>query len=57
MPVTRRELFSRLPAVLLPAILPSEASAQQDVPMPSAMGTLPRLISFVCHSYANTGRG
>jgi mannose-6-phosphate isomerase-like protein (cupin superfamily) len=37
MSVTRRELCSMLPAVLIPAILRSEASAQQDVPMPSAM--------------------
>jgi mannose-6-phosphate isomerase-like protein (cupin superfamily) len=37
MSVTRRELCSMLPAVLIPAILPSEASAQQDVPLPSAM--------------------
>jgi quercetin dioxygenase-like cupin family protein len=37
MSVTRRELCSMLPAVLIPAILPSTASAQQDVAMPSAM--------------------
>ena len=37
MPVTRRELCSMLPAVLIPAILPSEATAQQDKAMPSAM--------------------
>ena len=37
MPVTRRELCSMLPAVLIPATLPSEASAQEDKPMPSAM--------------------
>lgn len=37
MSVTRRELCSMLPAVLIPAILPSETSAQQDVSMPSAM--------------------
>src|SRR5271170_6468143 len=35
MPVTRRELCSMLPAALLPAILPSAASAQQDSGMPS----------------------
>lgn len=37
MSLTRRELCSMLPAVLIPAILSSEASAQQDVSMPSAM--------------------
>jgi quercetin dioxygenase-like cupin family protein len=37
MPVTRRELCSMLPAALLPAILPSVLSAQQDNSMPSAM--------------------
>jgi mannose-6-phosphate isomerase-like protein (cupin superfamily) len=35
MPVTRRELCSMLPAMLIPAILPSEASATQDESMPS----------------------
>jgi len=37
MPVTRRELCSMLPAVLIPAILPSEASAAQEESMPSAV--------------------
>lgn len=37
MPVTRRELCSMLPAVLIPANLPSEASAAQDESMPSAV--------------------
>ena len=37
MSVTRRELCSMLPAVLIPAILPAEVSAQQDGSMPSAM--------------------
>jgi mannose-6-phosphate isomerase-like protein (cupin superfamily) len=37
MSVTRRELCSMLPAVLIPAILSSEASAQEDVSLPSAM--------------------
>jgi mannose-6-phosphate isomerase-like protein (cupin superfamily) len=37
MPLTRRHLCSMIPAVLLPAILPREASAQQDSAMPSAM--------------------
>jgi len=37
MPVTRRELCSMLPAVLIPAILPSEASAAQEDSMPSAV--------------------
>jgi mannose-6-phosphate isomerase-like protein (cupin superfamily) len=35
--VTRRELCSMLPAMLIPAILPSEASATQDESMPSAV--------------------
>jgi mannose-6-phosphate isomerase-like protein (cupin superfamily) len=37
MPVTRRELCSMLPAVLIPAVLPSEASAAQEDAMPSAV--------------------
>ena len=37
MPVTRRELCSMLPVALLPAILPSVASAEQDSSMPSQM--------------------
>ena len=37
MPVTRRDLCSMLPAVLIPAILPSGASAAQDDSMPSAV--------------------
>lgn len=37
MPVTRRELCSMLPAVLIPANLPSEASTAQDNSLPSAM--------------------
>jgi mannose-6-phosphate isomerase-like protein (cupin superfamily) len=37
MPVTRRELCSMLPAVLTPATLLTEASAQDDKPMPSTM--------------------
>jgi mannose-6-phosphate isomerase-like protein (cupin superfamily) len=37
MPVTRRELCSMLPAVLIPATLPSEASTAQDNSLPSAM--------------------
>jgi mannose-6-phosphate isomerase-like protein (cupin superfamily) len=37
MSVTRRELCSMLPSLLIPAMLASEASAQQDAPMPSAM--------------------
>lgn len=37
MPVTRRDLCSMLPAVLIPAILPSEAPAAQDDSMPSAV--------------------
>jgi mannose-6-phosphate isomerase-like protein (cupin superfamily) len=37
MPVTRRELCSMLPAVLIPAMLPPAVSAEQDKGMPSAM--------------------
>ena len=37
MPVTRRELCSMIPAVLIPAILPSEGSAEQDNSLPSAV--------------------
>ena len=37
MAVTRRELCSMLPAVLIPAVLPAEAIAEQEKGMPSAM--------------------
>ncbi len=37
MSVTRRELISMLPAVLVPAIFPSETSAAQENAMPSAV--------------------
>jgi quercetin dioxygenase-like cupin family protein len=37
MSTTRRELFFRLPAILMPALLPFEASAEQDTAMPSTM--------------------
>src|ERR1700723_1419882 len=37
MSATRRELISLLPAILVPSLLPLEASAQEDKPMPSAM--------------------
>jgi len=37
MSVTRRELCSLIPAMLLPALLPAEASAEQDTSLPSAM--------------------
>jgi mannose-6-phosphate isomerase-like protein (cupin superfamily) len=37
MGVSRRELCSMLPAVLIPALLPTEASAQEHKAMPSAM--------------------
>jgi mannose-6-phosphate isomerase-like protein (cupin superfamily) len=36
MSATRRELFSMLPAVLIPAILRPEVSAAQENPIPSA---------------------
>jgi mannose-6-phosphate isomerase-like protein (cupin superfamily) len=37
MSTTRRELFSILPAMLMPALLPFEASAEQNTAMPSTM--------------------
>ena len=37
MSTTRRELFFRLPAILMPALLPFETSAEQDTAMPSTM--------------------
>lgn len=37
MSVTRRELCARIPAALIPALLPLVASAEQDQAMPSAM--------------------
>ena len=37
MTVSRRELCSMIPGVLIPALLPIEASAQEDKAMPSAM--------------------
>jgi mannose-6-phosphate isomerase-like protein (cupin superfamily) len=37
MPVTRRELCLMLPAALIPSILPSAVSAEQDKGMPSEM--------------------
>jgi mannose-6-phosphate isomerase-like protein (cupin superfamily) len=37
MSATRRELFSILPAMLIPSLLPSEVSAQQGTAMPSAV--------------------
>jgi len=44
MAVTRRELCSMLPAVLIPAIVPAEAIAEQDKPaMPSAMFPLDKM--------------
>jgi mannose-6-phosphate isomerase-like protein (cupin superfamily) len=44
MPLTRRDLCSMIPAVLLPAILPREASAQQDSAMPSGMYPFDKLL-------------
>src|SRR6202021_2470821 len=43
MSATRRELFSIFPALLIPALLPREASAQEDKAMPSAMYTFDKL--------------
>jgi mannose-6-phosphate isomerase-like protein (cupin superfamily) len=43
MPVTRRELCSMLPAMLLPPILTSEASAEQGNALPSAMYAFEKL--------------
>jgi mannose-6-phosphate isomerase-like protein (cupin superfamily) len=37
MPVTRRELCSMLPAILIPAALPSDGSATQEESVPSAV--------------------
>ncbi len=37
MSTTRRELFSILPVMLMPALLPLEASAEQGTAMPSTM--------------------
>ena len=37
MSVTRRELCAMLPGMLIAAILPAEASAQEGKPLPSAM--------------------
>src|SRR6476646_9173657 len=37
MSLSRRDLCSMLPAVLIPAMLPLEAAAQEDKAMPSAM--------------------
>jgi mannose-6-phosphate isomerase-like protein (cupin superfamily) len=37
MSTTRRELFSKLPAILMPALLPFETSAELDTAMPSTM--------------------
>jgi mannose-6-phosphate isomerase-like protein (cupin superfamily) len=37
MSMSRRDLCSMLPAMLLPAILPAQATAQQDKSLPSAM--------------------
>jgi len=37
MSTTRRELFSIVPAMLIPALAPFEASAEQDTAMPSTM--------------------
>jgi mannose-6-phosphate isomerase-like protein (cupin superfamily) len=43
MSATRRELFSIFPALLIPALLPLEASAQEDKALPSAMYTFDKL--------------
>jgi mannose-6-phosphate isomerase-like protein (cupin superfamily) len=37
MPVTRRELCSMLPAVLIPAVLPCDGSAAQEDALPSTL--------------------
>jgi quercetin dioxygenase-like cupin family protein len=45
MAVTRRELCSMLPAMLIPAIVPAEAIAEQDKSaMPSAMFPLDKMV-------------
>jgi mannose-6-phosphate isomerase-like protein (cupin superfamily) len=43
MSTTRRELFSRLPAILIPALLPFETSAEQDTAMPSTVYSFEKL--------------
>ena len=43
MPVTRREMCSMLPAMLIPAVLPSEASAAQEDALPSAVYAFEKL--------------
>jgi mannose-6-phosphate isomerase-like protein (cupin superfamily) len=43
MSATRRELFSIFPALLIPALHPLEASAQEDKSMPSAMYAFDKL--------------
>ena len=43
MSLTRRDLCAMIPAVVIPAILPFEASAQQDSALPSAMYPFERL--------------
>ena len=40
---TRRDLFSMLPGILLPPLLPIEASTQQDTAMPSSMFAFEKL--------------
>jgi quercetin dioxygenase-like cupin family protein len=45
MSMTRRELCSMLPAVLIPEILASGASAGQDPAMPSAMYPFEKLVA------------
>jgi mannose-6-phosphate isomerase-like protein (cupin superfamily) len=43
MSTTRRELFSKLPAILMPALLPFETPAEQDTATPSTMYPFDRL--------------
>ena len=43
MSTTRRELFSKLPAILMPALLPFETRAAQDTATPSTMYPFDRL--------------
>ena len=44
MSLTRRELFASIPAVLIPAMFPAEASAARDNPLPSAMYPFEKLV-------------
>ena len=50
MSTTRRELFAMLPAMLMPALLPFEAAAEQDSAMPSRMYPFEKLAIHTTNS-------